>query len=143
MTTNRKEYMHEYMKKRRITKAAAGLCTSCGRVRVKVRKTCAKCRREGKKRLDKHLSKRVSKMIVERAPQGLYVFLVYTIDHELLGALGAREDADRAAFAHLKEGGVCKMNFGKCAESVDELDEAFWSWYNTSGEVTIEMTKLQ
>lgn len=73
-----------------------------------------------------------------KAPRGLYVFLVYTIDHELLGAFGAREDADYAAINFLNKDGAGKtdirMNFNR---------DEFWSWYNESGEVTIEMTKLQ
>ena len=85
-------------------------------------------------------------MATEKLPQGLYVFLVYTIDHELIGAFGAREDADSAAKTYLEGGDSdppprkCKKNFDKFNE---ETGRAFWSWYNASGEVTIEMTKLQ
>ena len=75
------------------------------------------------------------------------MFLVYTIDHELIGAFGAREDADEAAKAYLTNGPATLSLNGtqlageKCKKNFNE--ENFWSWCNNCGEVTIEMTKLQ
>lgn len=81
----------------------------------------------------------LSTLVNNVPPQGLYVFLVYTIDRVLLGAFGAREDADRVAKEYLRKSEGCD----ECRMNFNFNEENFWSWCNNNDEVTVEMTRLQ